>query len=845
MTVPLAPLLALEQAEYRPLHDGWQLAASPAGAHASPEALASAPLVWHPAIVPGTVAQSLNLPLDAQPGLDDRDWWYLSTFDGPTPQPGLRHRLRFEGLATLAEVWLNGVRVLDSCNMFRPHTCEVTPYLGERNELAICFRALTPSLAARRPRPRWKTALVSQQNLRWIRTTLLGRIPGWTPALPAVGPWKALGLETIGPLHPTSLHLRPHAVGSCGYLRVRATFTAATGSPPTAWLELGDRTFPLVVKAEAGELVLSGDLDIPDVLLWFPHTHGHPHRLAAAIRLGSGPTARRIDCGQLGFRSLVLDRSHGELRFEVNGRPVFVRGACWTATDLRSLEGTPESLMEILTLAKDAGLNMLRVGGTMTYASDGFLEACDALGILVWQDFMFANLDYPFDDPGFRGEVDAEVTHHLRRLARHACLAALCGGSEIEQQAAMMGLPDKDCCPTFLAEVLPKLCEAELGGLPYFSSTPTGGALPFHTATGITHYYGVGAYRRPLTDVRLADVKFTPECLGFSHVPDVESMDAILGGARPVPHHPVWKAGIPRDQGAGWDFEDIRDHYLGLLFGLDPVALRSVDLDRYWALSRLVTGEVMHRVFAEWRRPGSTCGGGLVWFCKDLRPGAGWGILDSANRPKAAYWALKHTWSSRAVLLTDEGLDGLDLHVLNESEEPLEATVELECLQDGRTRTAFSATSLPLPPFSAKTLKGDALLGHFTDLTHAYRFGPPKHDIVIARLRNAATGETIHEDVYFPQGMNLPLQHGAKVELSAHAVAPDQIALTLRSDVFLQAVALECVTDLPEDNYFSLAPGISKTVVFRVLPGRGGDFKVHVSALNVRETWTVRCKRAE
>jgi beta-mannosidase len=539
-----------------------------------------------------------------------------------------------------------------------------------------------------------------------------------------------------------------------------------------------------------------------------------------------------------------VDRQNGGLRFEVNDRPVFVRGACWTATDMRSLDGTAESLKEILNLARDAGLNMLRVGGTMTYASDDLLEACDELGILVWQDFMFANLDYPFDDPGFRSEVEAEVTHQLRRLSRHACLAAWCGGSEVEQQAAMMGLPADACCPPFLSGVLSEMCEAESEGLPYFSSTPMGGALPFHTATGITHYYGVGAYRRPLSDARLAGVRFTSECLGFSNVPEAESMDAILGGARPVPHHPSWKAGVPRDQGAGWDFEDIRDHYLGLFFGLDPVALRSTDLERYWALSRLVTGEAMHRVFAEWRRPGSPCGGGLVWFCKDLRPGAGWGILDSSSRPKASYWALKRTWSSRAVLFTDEGLDGLDLHVLNESEETFDVIVELECLQDGRTRTAFSATSLQLPPFSAKTMQGDALLGRFTDLTHAYRFGPPKHDIVIARLRNPVSGEALHEDVYFPQGMNLPLQHGATVELAAHAEAPGRIALTLRSDVFLQAVALECATDRPNDNHFHLAPGLSRTVLFRADPGLGGEFKVHVSAVNLRETWTVRCQRA-
>ena len=840
---PLAPLSALDPAGFRPIHAGWELAATAPGACVTPESLASARLEWHPATVPGTVAQSLDLPLDADPGLDDRDWWYRTTFDGPALGTGLGQRLRFEGLATKAEIWLNGLRVLETCNMFRPHACDVTGQLRKHNELVICFRALGPLLAARKPRPRWKAALVSHQNLRWLRTTLLGRIPGWTPPLPAVGPWKTVGLEILSPLHPTMIHLRPTVVDAKGRLQARVTFCAPPGTPPEAWLELGDGAFPLAVAVEGGEVQVTGDFEVPDVPLWFPHTHGTPHRLPCAIRLGSGPEAHRIDCGKLGFRSLTVNRADGGLRFEVNGRPVFVRGACWTAVDLRSLEGSPEALREALTLARDAGLNMLRVGGTMTYGSEAFLEACDDLGLLVWQDFMFANLDYPFEDPEFRAEVEAEVAHQLNRLAPHACLAVLCGGSEIEQQAAMLGLPAGDCCPAFLSEALPALCEAALPGTPYFSSTPTGGALPFHTATGITHYYGVGAYRRDLGDVRRSGVKFTPECLGFSNVPEQETMDLILDGARPVPHHPRWKAGVPRDQGAGWDFEDVRDHYLGLLFRLDPVALRCADLDRYWALSRLVTGEVMLRVFAEWRRPGSGCGGGLVWFYKDLRPGAGWGLLDSGNRPKAAYWFLKRAWAPRVVLITEEGLDGLDLHVLNESAEPLDATVELECLQDGRTRAVHGTANLHLEPFSAQTLSGDALLGHFTDLVHAYRFGPPKHDVVIARLREATTGAVLHEDVFFPGGMNLPFQHGAKVEFATQLVAPDRIDLTLNSDVLLQGVTFDCPTDRPEDNFFHLTPGVPRTVRFLPRPGQGGLFKVRISAVNVRETWTVRCAR--
>ena len=120
----------------------------------------------------------------------------------------------------------------------------------------------------------------------------------------------------------------------------------------------------------------------------------------------------------------------------------------------------------------------------------------------------------------------------------------------------------------------------------------------------------MGAYLRPLTDARLAGVRFAGECLAFANVPDDEALEPLGGGVASPVHHPRWKAGVPRDAGAGWDFDDVRDHYLRELFGVDPVALRSTDAERYLELSRAVSGEVMAEVFGEWRRAGSPCAGG-------------------------------------------------------------------------------------------------------------------------------------------------------------------------------------------------------------------------------------------
>ena len=166
-------------------------------------------------------------------------------------------------------------------------------------------------------------------------------------------------------------------------------------------------------------------------------------------------------------------------------------------------------------------------------------------------------------------------------------------------------------------------------------------------------------------------MRFAAECLAFANVPDDEALQPLAGGVASAVHHPRWKAGVPRDAGAGWDFDDVRDHYLRELFGVDPVALRSTDAERYLELSRAVTGEVMAEVFGEWRRAGSPCGGGLVLWLRDLVPGAGWGVLDHRGEPKVAYHHLRRALAPVAVWITDEGLDGVAVHVANDLPVPL------------------------------------------------------------------------------------------------------------------------------------------------------------------------------
>ena len=427
-----------------------------------------------------------------------------------------------------------------------------------------------------------------------------------------------------------------------------------------------------------------GELRIDDPDRWWPHTHGRPtrYRVRLVVELSDGEIA--IDAAPVGFRTLAAgptashDVERDGLDLHVNGVRVFARGALWMPLSTPAGRDPLADLERTLEAVRDAGMNMLRIPGMARYEAEAFHDRCDALGILVWQDAAFANLDYPFADPAFQATANAEVGDLLERIAGRPSTAILCGNSEIEQQVAMLGRPADEWRDPFFGETIPSLARSAGSDAIVVPSAPFGGDRPFVPDRGLANYYGVGGYRRPLSDARLAGVRFAAECLAFSNVPDDAAVARVLpeAGTDLVVHHPAWKAGVPRDAGTGWDFEDVRDHYLRAA-GTDPDELRRTDHARYLVRSRGVTGELMAAVFGEWRRPASPCGGGLILWLRDIRPGAGWGVLDDHGDAKAAYHHVRRAMAPIAVWLTDEGLAGVAVHVANDPSSVLRATLRL------------------------------------------------------------------------------------------------------------------------------------------------------------------------
>ncbi|MBS0244387.1 MAG: glycoside hydrolase family 2 protein, partial [Proteobacteria bacterium] len=458
--------------------------------------------------------------------------------------------------------------------------------------------------------------------------------------------------------------------------------------------------------------------------------------------------------------------------------------------------GTRQAYEPWLKRAAEAGLNIVRVPGTMVYEAHAFHELCDELGILVWQDFMFANMDYPAGDEAFRREVVAEADGFMRREQISPSLTVLCGGSEVAQQAAMLGFALSARPLPISEDLLAGRAALLLPGIPYVANSPTGGALPFSVGAGVAHYFGVGAYLRPLDDARRACVPFASECLAFANIPEPITLGAMSKG------HAGWDAPSPRDQGASWDFADVRDHYLETLYGIDARRLRSEDPAFYTEASRAAVADVFETTFSEWRS-GTVTAGALTLALQDLAPGAGWGIIDATGEPKSPWYALKRVAAPTALLVTDEGLDGLMFHVLNDGTTERSLRLELRCLLAGSTPVLEAEADIHVAARGRASRSSAEITGRFFDINGVYRFGPPSHDVSIARLYDRETRELVGEAVHL---MSLRLKERQALGLAAQLErdGSGNWLLHVTTARFARRVHIDDRGFAPSDNYFHM-----------------------------------------
>ena len=689
---------------------------------------------WLPATVPGGVHEALLAAgRIADPYFDrnevsvgwveERDWWYRAMLPtAPSPPIG-RTLLVCRGLDTVADLWLDGQPLGHSENMFRTRTFDVTGRLEAGAELLICFRpplgGLTPPAAATNLLQRLGDALAAVAPEEpagddgagiWSATLPLATLRrkatfswGWDfgPRLPSIGPWRPVELVQESGAVLSGHHVRTERVDVArrtADLTVRVEATRLQDDlRPVAEVELvapngriTSLTVPLEPEGVAAE-TLSGaaSVRVDDAELWWTHDLGGQPRYQVTVRLRQGEQLLDERRDLVGLRTIALDRSADpeggrHFHFVLNGVPIFARGAAWLPADMLVGSVGEARYRDLLTTARDGQMTMLRIWGGGIYEHDTFYSLCDELGLLVWQDFAFACIDYPDDDPRLRTEVEKEAAHQVRRLRNHACMAVWCGNNEV-QMIHVMGY--RDVSPAgwgsaFFDEVLPTAVAKHDGGVPYWPGSPYGEPVDGEDAVaaingvldgdrhawevwhgmdfgagGAEDFASVGEsrlYRRYAADRG----KFISE-FGIHASPELTTLRRWLPDDQLQVHSP------------GFDHHN-KDHpknkhdpVLEIVTGLPG------NIQQYVDFTMISQAEGLKFGIEHYRRRQPHCSGTLVWQFNDVWPGFSWSVVDYAGVPKAGYHYARRAFAP-VIASFCQGADGeLQLWICNSSAVPV------------------------------------------------------------------------------------------------------------------------------------------------------------------------------
>ena len=486
-----------------------------------------------------------------------------------------------------------------SDNMFLRHERRARRCAHRRGELVIRCRALEPLLAARRPRPRWRAPMIEHQQLRWFRTTLLGRTPGWSPPAAAVGPWRPVRVERRRRLAVEDVRLRAagataRAGASRSSCRLRALGAAPLARVDAAWSSATPSSTAGAARGRSRATTMRGRGAArisPTPARWWPHTHGEPACYDARLTSAAGPSSVELGADRLprARARAIAFALRRQRRADLLPRRLLDaarRRLAWRA-DRAAVDAA-------LAQARDAGMNMLRVGGTMVYESDDFYDLLRSSSA-SWSGRTSCSPTWTTrrTTPRFVAGVAREATQLLARLQARAEPRRRCAATrEGEQQAAMWGAPARALEPAPVprgaagagARALPRraLLAVERARRRLPAPGRRGHDLVLRRGRLPAPARGRAARRGALRQPSAWRSPTSPEPRARCPAARPRACTTRRG-----------RRARPRDLGAGWDFDDVRDHYLGRLFGVDPVALRYADHDRYLALGRVVTGEVM------------------------------------------------------------------------------------------------------------------------------------------------------------------------------------------------------------------------------------------------------------
>ena len=812
------------------LNGAWTLNVTDEGGHAV--------FAGVPATVPGSVYHDL-LTVGKIPDpfyrdnevealrLMENDFAYTRTFTVPGDLLACdRVLLRCEGLDTLAEIEINGAPAgradnmhrtweFDAAALLRPGENTIAVKLASPTRFIRAYDAATPAYGT-------TDAMVGFPGIRKAHC-MFGW--DWGPRLPDDGIWRDIALigvegARIGDVYVVQRH------GGDGVACDIITHVEQTDGAPAA-VEVsvtgpdGERFVPCTIDGDRATVM------IPDPRLWWPNGLGDQPLYTVAVKLTRD--GRELDRWErrIGLRTLTINQQKDEwgekFCFCVNGVNVFAMGADYIPEDNLLPRVTPARTRRLLEDAKLANMNCVRVWGGGYYPDDFFYDICDELGLLVWQDFMFAcgvyNLTLDFE-----ANIRAEFVDNVRRLRHHASLGLWCGNNEMESFIEDWALNKRQVADyiKMYEYVIPQVLRDEDPERFYWPSSPSsGGSLddPQDPSRGDVHYWDVWHGRKPFTEYRKFFFRFASE-FGFQSFPCMATIEGFT---------------LPEDRNA---FSYVMEKHQrnasanGVIASyLSQMYLYPATLDGFVYASQLLQAQAMQYGVEHWRRnrAGERCMGAVVWQLNDCWPVVSWSSVDYHGRWKALHYYEKRFFAPVLISCHEEGILSQNTNV---NAEPFALRKSARLNVSNETRADFTGTArwslrrpdasviregsfpVSVPAMSAVWLEEQ----DFSD--------QPTYDCYYSySLEDAAGNPVGGGSVMFCAPKHF---HFADPRLSARV---DGDAIVVTAGAYARSVEIQCGPDtLLEDNYFDMDAGERRVRVLRGTP----------AGLRVRSVYDIR-----
>ena len=578
-------------------------------------------------------------------------------------------RLKFEGIDTLADIYFNGNHLGVADNMHRVWEYPVKSLAAERggvNTIRVRFHSPLSFIKEAYEKSPYDGSPEAMQGFPLLRKSHCSFGWDWGPRLPDAGLFRAVSLVGVEQAEIRDVWIRQiHREGAVS-LSCDIAVESVCDTVCTCELKVtgpkGDTSVSQLQRKNDG---FFGGIVIDNPELWWPNGYGSQPLYRVEAVLKANGEIQDIQSRMVGLRTMKVNTGADEYgsRFahEVNGVEIFAMGADYIPEDCIRGRVNRERTRTLLEHCRDCNFNVIRVWGGGYYPDDFFYDLCDELGLIVWQDFMFACAVYPLT-PEFEANVTAEIRDNVRRIRHHACLGLWCGNNEMEMFLADNQWVRKPLQKTeyliMNERIIPELLRQYDPDTFYWPSSPSSGGdfdSPNDPDRGDVHYWEVWHGGLPFTDYRNYYFRYLSE-FGFQSFPAVKTIEQFTA---PEDRNIFSYVMEKHQKNAGANGKILQ--YMSQMY-LYP---ESLELLVY--VSQLLQAEAIRYGVEHFRRNRGRCMGCVYWQLNDCWPVASWSSIDYYGRWKALHYFAKRFFAPVLLSCEEEGALSSSMNVNEEN----------------------------------------------------------------------------------------------------------------------------------------------------------------------------------